>query len=249
MKRIYKINYPQQQFSALLADIKKMEIGKLLIKVKEFFESENELGLNINSTLTKIDSLNKNDVSCLREFLFLAKLNFISIYRTPRVGQVKLHHWTAQPLIEKCEVGSLLLTKNFYIFYEDSSLSDTLSTYKIVTEINYDTLTEPDLNINSFFKYKDKYVFSPYSHFVVKSISKETGTTVIELEYVNNVEYLKYYFGQNLLSINQNFTEVFKRAIDSIDEKEKKASPMVDYWIISNVRLNYQRILGLKAYS
>jgi len=37
----------------------------------------------------------------------------------------------------------------------------------------------------------------------------------IELQYVKNVEYLKYFYSENLLKDNQSFIDVFKKAIES----------------------------------
>jgi len=56
-----------------------------------------------------------------------------------------------------------------------------LGDIKVVTDVHYDLLQQNDIEINSFFKYKEKFIFAPYSQFVIKQIYKEGLVTVVEL--------------------------------------------------------------------
>lgn len=56
-----------------------------------------------------------------------------------------------------------------------------LTFHKIEVVMEYNALTETDREINSFFKYKNKYIFAPYSEFIVKSVTKELDVTIIKL--------------------------------------------------------------------
>lgn len=51
----------------------------------------------------------------------------------PIIGKMKLKCWVAHPLMEKCQVGSYLLSKNFLIMYEDSPKNsvEKLCKYKL----------------------------------------------------------------------------------------------------------------------
>ena len=46
--RLYKIEYPENQLISLIEEIPSSSISQLLIKVRNFFDSENELGLRVN---------------------------------------------------------------------------------------------------------------------------------------------------------------------------------------------------------
>ena len=51
---------------------------------------------------------------------------------------------------------------------------------------------------NSYFRYNEKFIFSPYSHFEIKAVYKHNNETVIQVQHKKNVDYLKYYFSYNL---------------------------------------------------
>lgn len=74
-------------------------MSKILEKVKTFFDADNELGLQMNKSLMKTETLEKNEISNMREFILLIFLNFFSGYQIPRLGRKKLSHWTSNPLI------------------------------------------------------------------------------------------------------------------------------------------------------
>ena len=47
---------------------------------------------------------------------------------------------------------------------------------------------------NSYFRYNEKFIFCPYSHFEIKAIHKHSKETVIQVQHTKNVNYLKHYF-------------------------------------------------------
>jgi hypothetical protein len=66
MKEIFKINYPESDFQFLLKSIENMTISELLTKISEFFSSQNELGLKINSSLVDLSKLSKQQMTSMR---------------------------------------------------------------------------------------------------------------------------------------------------------------------------------------
>ena len=132
--------------------------------------------------------MNKLDIPYLKEFMNLISLNFISFFKIPLIGKIKLKRWTSHSLIEKCQVGSYLFSKQFLIMYEDAPRTENekLSDYKIEINLNYDLMKEKDLSIKPFFVHKDKFIFSPFSQFVMEKIQATHGYKIITLKYEGN---------------------------------------------------------------
>lgn len=151
-----------------------MNLFELVTKIREFFQSENQFGIRINNSLRAIQKIDNEEIVHLREFIYLSNLNFLTPFFIPKLGKVKLSHWTKEYPLEKCAVGSKLISKNFFIMYEnlDDIENQTTSFHRIDVELEYNTLTESEFLINSFFRHKGKYIFAPYSQFVVKNIRK-----------------------------------------------------------------------------
>lgn len=57
--------------------------------------------------------------------MLYVNMNFMTVYRDPFVGKVKLYHYMKSQLIEKCQVGSSIFNKNYCIFYESDDQKET----------------------------------------------------------------------------------------------------------------------------
>jgi hypothetical protein len=111
-------------------------------------------------------------------------------------------------------VGSYLLNKNYYVFYEktEETIKDNLSKYRIEFELESNTMGESDPTIGSYFRYSDKFIFSPFSQFLISKIDKHPdGLTVVTVEYKKNVEFLKSYYSDNLLEGTQSVLDTFEK--------------------------------------
>lgn len=119
----------------------------------------------------------------------------------PKIRKVHLFHWFSNPLIQKCEVGSFLICKKFFVMYESSlkTSQDELSPYKIELEIDYDTIKDDNLAIKPFFVHKNKYIFSPYSQFQLLKIENTGKHKVIILKFICNQDFLMRLYEDNIL--------------------------------------------------
>ena len=95
-----------------------MPFPELLLKTKDFFESNHEFGLILNDSLINLGKMNNKDISHMREFMILASLNFVSFFKIPSIGTVKLKRWASHELFSKCQIGSYLLCKQFLVMYD-----------------------------------------------------------------------------------------------------------------------------------
>lgn len=137
-----------------------------------FFSSQNELGVKINKSLINVEALTKEEIVCLKEYMLLVNLNFLSVYRDSYAGRVKLRHYLNSKMIEKCNVGSTIFNKNYSIFYcEDDLLAaketteDHITSYRVELDLDINPICEKNPEINSYFRFDRKFVFSPYSQF------------------------------------------------------------------------------------
>lgn len=170
----------------------------MMSRIMQFFTSQNEMGFKINKNLINVESLSKEEIVCLKEYMLYVNMNFLTVYRDPFVGKVKLYHYINSQLIEKCQVGSSIFNKNYCIFYESEDERDgceqSIAPYRIELELEIDTMNQNDPIFNSYFRYNDKFIFCPYSQFEIKAISRNNNETVIEVKHKKNVDYLKHYF-------------------------------------------------------
>ena len=68
-------------------------------RIMQFFSSQNEMGFKINKSLINIESLSKEEILCLKEYMLYVNMNFMTVYRDPFVGKIKLYHYMKSQLI------------------------------------------------------------------------------------------------------------------------------------------------------
>lgn len=92
--------------------------------------------------------------------------------------------------------------------------------------------------INSFIRYKDKIIFSPFSQFQLVKVQDAGEFKIIKLKYVKNVDFLKYIYQDNLQKSGENFT-------DFMETMKKNTCKLVDSSIRDNFLNNLQRVKSL----
>ena len=99
-----------------------MSLHAMSIRARRFFGDQKELGLKINESLRKLESIDEKELKHLREILYLMNLNFISYYEMQKIGSVKLVHWTKEALLEQCLPEGIAIFKNFLVMYEQGTI-------------------------------------------------------------------------------------------------------------------------------
>lgn len=93
------------------------------------------MGVKINKSLIDVEKLSKEMIEALRWYLLYVNLNFLTVYKDPFVGRVRLYHYMEDELIEKCKPGSYLLNKSYCIFYEPehgiNAKDDNFTSYRV----------------------------------------------------------------------------------------------------------------------
>lgn len=57
------------------------------------------------------------------------------------------------------------------MFYENSDQNvGNIGKYKMELELEYNSLCEADLMLNSYINYRDKVIFAPFSQFLIESV-------------------------------------------------------------------------------
>lgn len=75
-------------------------------------------------------------------------------------------------------------------------------------DLEYNSLVESELLLNSFIAYKDKVIFCPFSQFQILSIEDAGEFKIVRLKYVKNVDFLKYIYQDNLIRSGSSFGEL-----------------------------------------
>ena len=100
LKDRYKIDFPEKDFNKMLESLRGMSLHAMANRARLFFGEEKELGLKINESLRKLESIEEKELKHLREVIYLLNLNFISYYEMQKIGTVKLVHWTKEAILE-----------------------------------------------------------------------------------------------------------------------------------------------------
>lgn len=66
LRKLYQISYPEPQFKELMDKVRETPVPELIPKIKEYFESENQLGLEINKSLIDTENLPKKQIEHMK---------------------------------------------------------------------------------------------------------------------------------------------------------------------------------------
>ena len=98
-------------------------------------------------------------------------LNFISYFGMPKIGTIRLVHWTKETLMVNCSPGGVVIFKNFLVMYEEGTIDPISDCIKLTFELDYNTLTDSNLPITPYFFFEGRYVIAPYTQFRISSMT------------------------------------------------------------------------------
>jgi hypothetical protein len=171
LKDRYKLNFPETVFKELIDSVKTQGLQDMSTRAQRFFGEEKEMGLKINESLRRLESVDDKELRHLREVIYLLSLNFISYYHMQRIGRVKLVHWTKESLLEQCLPEGLAIYKNFLVMYEEGTTDPIPGCLKLELELDYNSLTDAHIPIVPYFCSEGRYVFAPYTQFKITGMS------------------------------------------------------------------------------
>ena len=95
----------------------------------------------------------------------------------PKIGTIRLVHYTKENFMEYCLSDGIIIFKNFLVMFEEGSIDPITDCTKLTLEIEYSTITDSILPITPYFSFEGRYVFAPYTQFKIKSLSAENQPT------------------------------------------------------------------------